>query len=99
MKLAYRWHTPVLVEPDSFAYLTSRATIEERHSELGVYAQGPRAAELASQFAAHIQAWDRDWRHKPGPVFTLHPANATIEKPTCGRIFRRRHVQIVLAWS
>jgi protein-L-isoaspartate(D-aspartate) O-methyltransferase len=40
--LAYRWYTPALVDPDSFAYLPCRAsgTAEEHRSEFGVHGHG-----------------------------------------------------------
>jgi protein-L-isoaspartate(D-aspartate) O-methyltransferase len=100
VRMAYRWRTPALTEPDSFAYLTSRpiGAPEEYRSELGVHAHGPRAAALAGDLAGHVEEWDRSRRHGPGPEFTLYPAGARIECPPGGRVFRRRHVQIVVAW-
>jgi protein-L-isoaspartate(D-aspartate) O-methyltransferase len=97
--LAYRWYTPALVEPDSFAYLTSRATSAERQSELGVHAHGPRARELAGQLTRHIREWDKGRRHQPGPGFTLYPVGTMVAAPSEGKIFTRRHVQIAVTWS
>jgi len=100
VQMAYRWHTPVLTEPDSFAYLTSRPAGDpgDHRSELGVHAHGPRAGALAGDLAGHIQEWDRSRRHGPGPQFTLYPAGAQVDCPPGGRLFRRRHVQILVAW-
>jgi hypothetical protein len=51
--------------PGTFAYITSRATgtPDEQRSEFGVHAHGPRAAKLDSQFARHVQQWDRGQGH------------------------------------
>jgi protein-L-isoaspartate(D-aspartate) O-methyltransferase len=97
---AARWFTPALIEPATFAYLTSRAsgTPHERRSEFGVHAHGRRAAELAGQLARHVQQWDRGRRHGPGPRFTLYPADAGVTPPANGKVFTRRHVQISLTW-
>lgn len=101
MTLAARWFTPALVEPDSFAYLTSRQVSDapdERRSEFGVHAHGPRARELAGQLTCHTREWDTGRRHQPGPGFTLYPAGAAVAAPAHSRIFTRRHTQIAVTW-
>lgn len=102
IQLAVRWYCPVLITTDSFAYLTTREVhcsdpADVRH-EFGVYGHGPRGAELAQQLHDHIQTWDRDRRQGPGPDFTLYPAEAVVPTPAVGRVFLKRHTQLVMAW-
>jgi protein-L-isoaspartate(D-aspartate) O-methyltransferase len=47
---------------------------EKTIRELGVYAHGPHAVEVAERFVEQIRIWDRDHRHGPGPRLTVHPA-------------------------
>ncbi|WP_327093022.1 methyltransferase, FxLD system [Nonomuraea sp. NBC_01738] len=102
---ALRWYCPALITPDGFAYLTIREARAGRAArggkpgwEFGVFAHGADATGLAEQLAAHVHDWDRHWRSHPGPVFTLYPADATIEPPPAGKIFRKRHTQLVMSW-
>lgn len=102
IRLAVRWYCPVLVTADSFAYLTTREVQRDdagdvRH-EFGVHGHGPRGAELAQQLHDHIQTWDRDRRRGPGPDFTLYPAGIAVPAPAVGRVFPKRHTQLVMAW-
>ncbi|MEU9835904.1 methyltransferase, FxLD system [Streptosporangium sp. NPDC048047] len=101
--LAMRWYCPVLITADSFAYLAIREPLQaqetpERRWEFGVCGYGPAAAELAHTLHDHVQVWDRDWRTHPAPAFTLYPADARPPAPAVGRIFRKRHTQLVLSW-
>ncbi|MGI5293062.1 methyltransferase, FxLD system [Nonomuraea polychroma] len=100
---ALRWFCPALVTPDTFAYLTLREVHRDKETgkgryEFGIYGHGRRRAELAQQFLAHVQTWDRDWRQCPGPDFTLYPADAVVPAPAIGRVFRKRHSQLVMVW-
>ncbi|WP_084259686.1 methyltransferase, FxLD system [Microtetraspora malaysiensis] len=102
--LAMRWFCPVLVTPNSFAYLTLRDVSRdeeagERRWEFGVYGHGPSRTELSRQLCDHVQSWDRDWRDHSGPDFSLYPADATVPEPADGRIFRKHHTQLVMAWT
>ncbi|WP_193318282.1 bacteriocin immunity protein [Nonomuraea phyllanthi] len=95
-----RWFCPALITPDSFAYLTYREDeTGERRIEFGVHGHGPLGPELARRLAAHLRTWDRDWRHHPGPRFTLHPADAMPPAPATGRIFPKRHTHLVIDWA
>ncbi|MFC5828771.1 methyltransferase, FxLD system [Nonomuraea insulae] len=104
IKPAARWFCPALVTPGSFAYLTVRETprdheTEQLRHEFGVHGHGSHGAELAQQLLTHVQTWDRDWRYGPGPHFTLHPADVIAPAPAIGRIFPKRHTQLVIAWA
>ncbi|WP_433435404.1 methyltransferase, FxLD system [Nonomuraea sp. CA-141351] len=102
VKPAVRWFCPALVTPDSFAYLTvrERDCKSERlhHHEFGVHGHGRHGAEPAHRLLTHVQTWDRDRRHGHGPDFTLYPADTAMPVPAIGRIFPKRHTQMVIAW-
>jgi protein-L-isoaspartate(D-aspartate) O-methyltransferase len=103
VRLAARWYCPVLITADSFAYLTARDAHRDDqtgdlHHEFGVQGHGRHGAELAQQLHDHIQTWDRDRRQGPGPDFTLYPAETTLPTPAVGRVFPKRHTQLVMAW-
>ncbi len=100
---AAQWSTPALISPDSFAYLTTCPAGEPdgaggRRFEFGVRAHGPGRDELARQMTHQVQVWDGEHRHGPGPAFTLYPAEVLVPVPRTGRVFRKRHTQLVMAW-
>ncbi|MEV3984312.1 methyltransferase, FxLD system [Nonomuraea sp. NPDC049758] len=99
---AMRWYCPALIVPDSFAYLAIRETCgphdAERRWEFGACGLGREGDGLARQLHDHVLTWDRDRRDRPDPVFTLHPADAAVPAPADGRVFRKRHTQLVMAW-
>ncbi|SDL82873.1 protein-L-isoaspartate(D-aspartate) O-methyltransferase [Nonomuraea maritima] len=97
VKPVLRWFCPALVTQDSFAYLTYREA-NSSDIEFGVHGHGPDGAELAQRLAAHQRTWHHDWRDHPGPRFSLHPADAAVPTPAVGRVFRKRHTQLVLDW-
>ncbi|WP_219509192.1 methyltransferase, FxLD system [Nonomuraea ceibae] len=100
---AMRWYCPALITHDSFAYLTLREPSSDRTGtsrwEFGACGYGRDGAGLARQLHDHVRTWDRCRRDHPGPVFTLHPASAVLPAPAVGRIFRKRHTQLVMAWT
>ncbi|MEU4726310.1 methyltransferase, FxLD system [Nonomuraea dietziae] len=100
---AMRWYCPVLITHDSFAYLTIREPHRDEGAEgrweFGTCGYGRAGAELAERLHDHVRTWDRDWRYHPSPVFTLYPADAAPPAPAVGRIFRKRHTQLVMTWS
>jgi hypothetical protein len=62
---------------------------------------------VSTDMARMAQSWptactptcrDRDWRHRPGPGFTLYPVDAAVAKPEVGRVFRKRHTQLLMQW-
>ncbi|MEV4378501.1 methyltransferase, FxLD system [Streptosporangium sp. NPDC049644] len=104
VKVAMRWYCPVLITADSFAYLTIRELpraeeAAEPRWEFGVCGYGPAGAELAHYLHDHVRVWDRDWRTHSAPTFTLYPADALPPAPAVGRIFRKRHTQLVMTWQ
>ncbi|MEV5704782.1 methyltransferase, FxLD system [Actinoallomurus sp. NPDC052274] len=100
---AIRWFCPALITPDSFAYLTIRDAhsndeAKERRHRFGAHGHGRHGADLVQQLAEHVATWDRDRRNGPGPDFTLDPADAAVPAPAVGRIFTKRHTQLVMSW-
>ncbi|RSN11604.1 methyltransferase, FxLD system [Nonomuraea sp. WAC 01424] len=96
---AMRWYCPALITRDSFAYLTIRRQRgTEGRWEFGASGHGRDGAELAHRLHDHVCTWDRAWRDRPEPAFTLHPADADVPAPAIGRIFRKRHTQLVMSW-
>ncbi|ALV48145.1 hypothetical protein [Streptomyces althioticus] len=67
--------SPVIVEGDSLAYLTitREGTEVRRRFRLGAAAYGPRAAEVARDLVAHIDAWGSD--RLAVPQMTITPAD------------------------
>jgi protein-L-isoaspartate(D-aspartate) O-methyltransferase len=99
---ALRWYCPALITSGSFAYLTFRELSqgdEGRRREFGVYGHGRERDQLAQRLHDHVATWDHRWRAHPGPTFALYPADAAVAPPAVGRIFRKRHTQLVLGWE
>ncbi|GAA3550176.1 hypothetical protein GCM10022419_033030 [Nonomuraea rosea] len=99
---ALRWYCPVLITAGSFAYLTFRELSqgdEGRRWEFGVYGHGRERDQLAQRLHDHVTTWDHRWRAHPGPTFALYPARAAVASPAVGRIFRKRHTQLILGWE
>jgi len=66
--------------------------------ELGVYAHGPHAAEVAERFVEQIRIWDRDHRHGPGPRLTVHPAGTPDADLPAGLVIDKRHTRMMVSW-
>ncbi|MGW7352786.1 methyltransferase, FxLD system [Streptomyces sp. NPDC054784] len=89
---------PTLVDGDSFAYRTVRATGEEDRYELGAIGHGPRGRQLAERLAEEIRVWDRDHRGDRARI-TLHPAGTPDDRlPADGRVIERRHSRVTITW-
>jgi protein-L-isoaspartate(D-aspartate) O-methyltransferase len=97
------WHLITLALVDrgsSLAYLAKLRPVDtgETMRELGVYAHGPDAPEVADRFVEQIQLWDRDHRHGQGPNLTVHPVNTPDAELPSGLVIDRRHTRIVISW-
>jgi protein-L-isoaspartate(D-aspartate) O-methyltransferase len=97
---SWKMNTPALASGGSLAYRAPmRPTdVEGTAFEFGAYGHGPRGAELAERLAGHIRTWDRDHRHGPGPVLTVHPAGTLDGDLPDGHVLNRRHTTMVLSW-
>lgn len=89
---------PTLVDGDSFAYRTVRATDEEDRFELGAIGHGPRAEQVAERLVKEIRTWDRDHRsHRPR--IEVYPAGTPDDHlPVTGRRIERRHARVTITW-
>jgi protein-L-isoaspartate(D-aspartate) O-methyltransferase len=94
---AYR--SPVLVDGDSLAYLTSRRCENgnEVRWELGAIGHGPVAAELADHLCNEVRAWsvERDQRK---PKLTAYPAG-TPDSDLEGTPIDKNHNRLVLTYD
>jgi protein-L-isoaspartate(D-aspartate) O-methyltransferase len=93
--------TPALLDRGgSLAYQPKLRPVnaDKTTRELGVYAHGPDAAEVAERFVEQIRIWDRDHRHGPGPRLTVHPAGTPDAGLPSGLIIDRRHTRMVVSW-
>ncbi len=92
--------TPALADGGSLAYLAKVRPVDDERTvfEVGAYGHGPRGAELAEQLADHLRVWDREHRHGPGPVLTVHPASTPASDLPPGHVIRKHHTTMVLSW-
>ncbi|MGH3888143.1 MAG: methyltransferase, FxLD system, partial [Pseudonocardiaceae bacterium] len=93
--------TPALLHRgSSLAYRAKLRPVDadETARELGAYAHGPDAAEVADRFVAQIRLWDREHRHGPRPRLTVHPADTPDTELPSGLVIDRRHTRIVISW-
>ena len=92
--------TPALAAGGSVAYLARPRPADDERTvfELGACGHGPRGADLAERLAGHLRVWDREHRHGPGPVLTVHPAGRPASDLPPGHVIRRRHTTMVLSW-
>ncbi|WP_165906236.1 methyltransferase, FxLD system [Streptomyces sp. Z26] len=89
---------PTLVDGDSFAYRTVRATGEEDRYELGAIGHGPRGRQLAERLVEEIRVWDRGHRGDRARI-TVRPAGTPDDRlPADGRVIERRHSRVTITW-
>jgi len=91
---------PALASGASLAYRAGMRPVDAEGTalEFGAYGHGPRGAELAERLAEQIRVWDRDHRHGPDPVLTIHPAGTPASDLPSGTVFRKPHTTMVLSW-
>jgi protein-L-isoaspartate(D-aspartate) O-methyltransferase len=91
--------TPTIVARRSFAYLTFRE-VDPRTSthEFGAIAHGPGAQSLAEEMSEHVRLWDRDHRHGPAALITVHPAGTPDGQLGDGHVIDKRHTRIAISW-
>jgi len=87
-----------VVEGDSFAYVTTRATADSSEVEFGAHAFGPHARELAEHVAAQLRIWAREYRGGPGAKFYVHPAGTPDDSLPPGRVIDKIHCRITISW-
>lgn len=86
------------VEDDTFAYLVTRRTDDNKHVEHGVHALGPHAVQLADKVADVLRDWHANHRGGPGPVIRVYPANTPDDQIKADRVIDKVHSRISLSW-
>ncbi|RXS81478.1 methyltransferase, FxLD system [Streptomyces sp. TM32] len=86
------------VEDDSFAYLVTRRTEDNKHVEYGVHALGPNAKQLADKVADVLRGWESTRRGGPSPVIRVYPASTPDDQIRADRVIDKVHSRISLSW-
>ncbi|MEU8737034.1 methyltransferase, FxLD system [Streptomyces halstedii] len=86
------------VEDDTFAYLVTRRTDDNKHIEYGVHAVGPNAKQFADQVADVLRDWEASRRGGPSPVIRVYPANTSDDQIPADRVIDKVHSRVSLSW-
>ncbi|GEB50980.1 methyltransferase, FxLD system [Streptomyces cacaoi] len=86
------------VEDDTFAYLVTRRTEDNKHVEYGVHALGPHAQQFAEKIADHLRDWEANRRGGPSPVIRVHPADTPDDQIGGDQVIDKVHSRISLSW-
>jgi protein-L-isoaspartate(D-aspartate) O-methyltransferase len=86
------------VEDDTFAYLVTRRTEDNKHVEYGVHALGPHAKQFADKVADVLRDWQANHRGGPSPVIRVYPANTPNGEIPADRVIDKVHSRISLSW-
>ncbi|MFS0694772.1 methyltransferase, FxLD system [Streptomyces nitrosporeus] len=86
------------VEDDTFAYLVTRRTEDNKHIEYGVHTLGPNAKQFADQVADVLRDWEASRRGGPGPVIRVYPANTSDDQIQADRVIDKVHSRVSLSW-
>ncbi len=86
------------VEDDTFAYLVTRRTDDNKHIEYGVHTLGPNAKQFADQVADVLRDWEASRRGGPSPVIRVYPANTSDDQVPADRVIDKVHSRISLSW-
>lgn len=86
------------VEEDTFAYLTTRRTEDNKHVEYGVHALGPNAEQFAAKVADVLRDWEANRRGGPSPIIRVYPAGTPDDQIPGDRVIDKVHSRISLSW-
>ncbi|MEU6482586.1 methyltransferase, FxLD system [Streptomyces sp. NPDC046887] len=86
------------VEDDTFAYLVTRRTEDNKRVEYGVHALGPNAQQFADKVADVLRDWETHRRGGPSPVVRVHSADTPDDQIPADRIIDKVHSRISLSW-
>ncbi|MFF2012540.1 methyltransferase, FxLD system [Streptomyces sp. NPDC058195] len=86
------------VEDDTFAYLVTRRTEDNKHIEYGVHTLGPNAKQFADQVADVLRDWEASQRGGPSPVIRVYPANTSDDQIPADRVIDKVHSRVSLSW-
>jgi protein-L-isoaspartate(D-aspartate) O-methyltransferase len=87
-----------LVSGDSLAYRMRRMNESSGEEESGVIAHGPRARELADQYAEVLVRWSEGYRRRGAAAFRYIPAGSRKEPLPEGSVIKR-HGAVTVTWS
>ncbi|GAA5015380.1 methyltransferase, FxLD system [Actinopolymorpha pittospori] len=100
----FRWGGLAVCEEDSLAYVTSRRTgdlidgTERSWFELGVFAHGPQAADLADRVAGQIRDWNHNHRANSEPRIEIHPIGTPDARLRDAYVVDKRHTRVAVSW-
>ncbi|MFB9961651.1 methyltransferase, FxLD system [Sinosporangium siamense] len=87
-----------IIEGDSFAYLTYRATSPERTAfEFGALGHGPDGVKAADRLAEQMRVWNSDLRDIRA-VFRAFPLGTPEDQFPEGKVVNRRNFRHVISW-
>ncbi|MGW8597653.1 methyltransferase, FxLD system [Streptomyces sp. NPDC055893] len=86
------------VDDDTFAYLVTRRTEDNKHLEYGVHALGPHAEQLADKVADVLRDWEANRRGGPSPIIRAYPASTPDSQILADRVIDKVHSRISLSW-
>ncbi|MFJ3576019.1 methyltransferase, FxLD system [Streptomyces rubiginosohelvolus] len=86
------------VEDDTFAYLVTRRTEDNKHIEYGVHTLGPNAKQFADQVADVLRDWEASRRGGPSPVIRVYPDNTSDDQIPADRVIDKVHSRVSLSW-
>ncbi|MET7716310.1 methyltransferase, FxLD system [Streptomyces sp. NPDC005407] len=86
------------VEDDTFAYLVTRRTEDDKHVEYGVHALGPNAEQFAAKIADVLRDWEAHRRGGPSPSIRVYPAGTPDDRIPGDRVIDKVHSRISLSW-
>lgn len=90
--------TLAAVEDDTFGYLVTRRTEDNKHVEYGVHALGPNAKQLVHKVADVLHDWEGNRRGGPSPVIRAYPATTSDDQIQADRVIDKVHSRISLSW-
>lgn len=91
-------YAPAAVEGDTFAYLVTRRTEDDKHVEYGVHALGPNAQLFAVKVADVLRDWEANRRGGPSPIIRVYPAGTPDDQIPGDRVIDKVHSRISLSW-
>jgi protein-L-isoaspartate(D-aspartate) O-methyltransferase len=86
------------VEDDTFAYLVTRRTEDNKRIEYGVHALGPNAKQFADKVADTLRDWEANRRGGPSPVIRVYSADTPDDHIQADRVIDKVHSRISLSW-
>ncbi|HWS37676.1 MAG TPA: methyltransferase, FxLD system [Actinoplanes sp.] len=93
-----RFTCPALLADAGLAYLAMRK-VGDNMWQFGAHGFGTAAGTLTTDLADLVVAWDRDYRHGPGPDVTVHPGGAPpVPDGRLQLVVPRRDTTIAVTW-